>query len=72
VDPQIVQGKFGTSVQQTQKRAALVARYTGQESKETREAIAKSPPDILLTNFMMLELLLTLQEHSRSSPTVRV
>jgi ATP-dependent helicase YprA (DUF1998 family) len=61
-------------VQQTQKRAALVelARYTGQESKETREAIAKLPPDILLTNFMMLELLLTLQEHSRSSPTVRV
>jgi hypothetical protein len=51
-------------VQQTQKRAALVelARYTGQESKETREAIAKSPPDILLTNFMMFELLLTLQE----------
>jgi len=38
------------------------ARYTGQESNETREAIAKSPPDILLTNFMMLELLLTRQE----------
>jgi ATP-dependent helicase YprA (DUF1998 family) len=38
------------------------ARYTGQKSKETREAIAKSPPDILLTNFMMLELLLTRQE----------
>jgi ATP-dependent helicase YprA (DUF1998 family) len=38
------------------------ARYTGQESSEAREAIAKSPPDILLTNFMMLELLLTRQE----------
>ena len=38
------------------------ARYTGQESNEIREAIAKSPPDILLTNFMMLELLLTRQE----------
>jgi ATP-dependent helicase YprA (DUF1998 family) len=38
------------------------ARYTGQESNETREAIAKSPPDILLTNFMMLELLLPRQE----------
>jgi len=38
------------------------ARYTGQESKEAREAIAQSPPDILLTNFMMLELLLTRQE----------
>ncbi len=30
------------------------ARYTGQESNEAREAIAKSPPDILLTNFIML------------------
>ncbi len=28
-------------------------RYTGQESNESREAIAKSPPDILLTNVMM-------------------
>jgi ATP-dependent helicase YprA (DUF1998 family) len=36
-----------------------VARYTGQESAEERQAIANSPPDILLTNFMMLELILT-------------
>jgi superfamily II DNA/RNA helicase len=36
-----------------------VARYTGQESKAERDAIADSPPDILLTNFMMLELILT-------------
>ncbi len=36
-----------------------VARYTGQESKSERDAIANSPPDILLTNFMMLELILT-------------
>lgn len=36
-----------------------VARYTGQESKPEREAIAGNPPDILLTNFMMLELILT-------------
>ena len=36
-----------------------VARYTGQESRAEREAIAKNPPDILLTNFMMLELILT-------------
>ncbi|HZS92096.1 MAG TPA: DEAD/DEAH box helicase, partial [Chloroflexota bacterium] len=34
-------------------------RYTGQESQEERAAIAAAPPDILLTNFMMLELLLT-------------
>lgn len=39
-----------------------VARYTGQESQEEREAIAKHKPDILLTNFMMLELLMTRQD----------
>lgn len=38
------------------------ARYTGQESQEERQRIAKNPPDILLTNFMMLELLMTRQE----------
>lgn len=37
------------------------ARYTGQESGEEREAIRRDPPDILLTNFMMLELLMTRQ-----------
>ena len=36
-----------------------VARYTGQESQEERERIATDTPDILLTNFVMLELLLT-------------
>lgn len=36
-----------------------VARYTGQESPAEREGIASNPPDILLTNFMMLELILT-------------
>jgi len=39
-----------------------VARYTGQESPAQREAIAQNPPDILLTNFMMLELILTRYE----------
>jgi ATP-dependent helicase YprA (DUF1998 family) len=34
-------------------------RYTGQESDEQREQILASPPDILLTNYVMLELLLT-------------
>jgi hypothetical protein len=37
------------------------ARYTGQESPDEREAIKRSKPDILLTNFMMLELLMTRQ-----------
>jgi Lhr-like helicase len=38
------------------------ARYTGQESEEERRHVAENPPDILLTNFMMLELLMTRQE----------
>jgi ATP-dependent helicase YprA (DUF1998 family) len=37
------------------------ARYTGQESPEERERIRQAKPDILLTNFMMLELLMTRQ-----------
>lgn len=37
------------------------ARYTGQESSEERELVRAAKPDILLTNFMMLELLMTRQ-----------
>lgn len=36
-----------------------VGRYTGQESREERCEYANTPPDILLTNYMMLEYLLT-------------
>ena len=36
-------------------------RYTGQESNDERERIRALRPDILLTNFMMLELLMTRQ-----------
>jgi superfamily II DNA/RNA helicase len=35
------------------------ARYTGQESQADREQLWHSPPDILLTNYVMLELILT-------------
>ncbi|HOT74392.1 MAG TPA: helicase-related protein [Candidatus Wallbacteria bacterium] len=35
------------------------ARYTGQESDEERKEILANPPDILLTNYVMLELLMT-------------
>jgi ATP-dependent helicase YprA (DUF1998 family) len=38
-----------------------VARYTGQDDDTRREEIKEQKPDILLTNFMMLELLLTRQ-----------
>ncbi|TKB05364.1 MAG: DEAD/DEAH box helicase, partial [Mesorhizobium sp.] len=37
------------------------ARYTGQETQDERNAISREKPDILLTNFMMLELLMTRQ-----------
>ncbi|HET8554708.1 MAG TPA: DEAD/DEAH box helicase [Rhodanobacteraceae bacterium] len=36
-------------------------RYTGQEDADERQRIKDDPPDILLTNFMMLELLMTRQ-----------
>jgi hypothetical protein len=35
------------------------ARYTGQENPDERRAILAEPPDILLTNYVMLELVLT-------------
>ena len=35
------------------------AAYTGQTGDEERADIVKNPPDILLTNYMMLELLMT-------------
>ncbi len=44
------------------------ARYTGQESREDRTALAANPPDILLTNYVMLELMLT--RHSEPDPQV--
>jgi len=34
-------------------------RYTGQVSDEERERIINHPPDILLTNYVMLELIMT-------------
>ncbi|AIZ45146.1 RNA helicase [Deinococcus radiopugnans] len=40
------------------------ARYTGQETREEKAAIIARPPDILLTNYMMLELILTRQNEA--------
>ncbi|HEY3489805.1 MAG TPA: DEAD/DEAH box helicase [Candidatus Deferrimicrobiaceae bacterium] len=37
-------------------------RFTGQEKQDERLKMAANPPDILLTNFMMLELLMTRQD----------
>lgn len=52
--------KFVATVQGD--RPVSFARYTGQEENEERQRIADNPPDILLTNFMMLELLMTRQD----------
>ena len=40
-------------------------RYTGQESDQQRAEIIANPPDILLTNYVMLELLMT-RPHERA------
>jgi ATP-dependent helicase YprA (DUF1998 family) len=40
-------------------------RYTGQESDEEKNRIMANPPDILLTNYVMLELILTRPEERR-------
>ncbi len=42
-------------------------RYTGQEDQDERRRIAGNPPDILLTNFMMLELIGAVPWRSRSA-----
>ncbi len=44
------------------EKPVTFARYTGQEDIEERRRISENPPDILLTNFMMLELLMTRQD----------
>jgi len=41
------------------KSPVTFARYTGQEGREERDQITQRPPDILLTNYVMLELILT-------------
>lgn len=42
------------------------ARYTGQENEARRKEIRDNPPDILLTNYVMLELMLTRPDDRRS------
>ena len=41
------------------KELITFKRYTGQDDERERRDIADNPPDILLTNYMMLELMLT-------------
>ncbi len=41
------------------KSLVTFGRYTGQETEQERESLLSQPPDILLTNYVMLELILT-------------
>ncbi len=41
------------------KSPVTFARYTGQESDDEKNQVMANPPDILLTNYVMLELILT-------------
>jgi ATP-dependent helicase YprA (DUF1998 family) len=55
-------GKFLLKGYPEGKPPVRFALYTGQEKGAERETIRGNPPDILLTNYMMLELLLTRSE----------
>ncbi|WP_029214555.1 DEAD/DEAH box helicase [Kallotenue papyrolyticum] len=44
------------------ERRVRYARYTGQESEAQKQAIQRDPPHLLLTNYVMLELMLTRPE----------
>jgi len=48
------------------KEPVTYARYTGQEDDEERKRIQNNPPDILLTNYVMLELMLLRPDERRS------
>lgn len=45
-----------------QEKPVTYGRYTAQEKEAARHEMAAVPPDIILTNFMMLELLMTRQD----------
>jgi len=47
------------------KSPITFAKYTGQEREQEREQILAKPPDILLTNYVMLELIMTRVEERR-------
>ncbi|HEY3333312.1 MAG TPA: DEAD/DEAH box helicase [Capsulimonadaceae bacterium] len=52
-------GKFLTDGFAEGHAPVTYKRYTGQESKAEKEQIVENPPDILLTNYVMLEYMLT-------------
>lgn len=42
-----------------QRQPVTFRKYTGQEDQDERHEILRQPPDIILTNYVMLELILT-------------
>jgi len=48
------------------KSPVTFERYTGQESDDEKKRIMSRPPDILLTNYVMLELILTRPEERKT------
>ncbi|MEV8404254.1 DEAD/DEAH box helicase [Streptomyces niveus] len=57
--------KFLTAGYGKDNEPVSYARYTGQETTAEKAAILDSPPDILLTNYVMLELMLTRPEERK-------
>ncbi|MDT8405519.1 DEAD/DEAH box helicase, partial [Sulfuriflexus sp.] len=47
------------------ERPVTFARYTGQESDEDKKEVWANPPDILLTNYVMLEYIMTRPQERR-------
>jgi superfamily II DNA/RNA helicase/very-short-patch-repair endonuclease len=47
------------------------AQYTGQTDQAERERICKNPPHVLLTNYMMMELIMTRQGEARLRESLR-
>jgi ATP-dependent helicase YprA (DUF1998 family) len=47
------------------KSPVTFRRYTGQESQAKRDEIINNPPDVILTNYVMLELVLTRVEEKK-------
>lgn len=52
-------GKFLTNGFPAGQAPVTFGKYTGQEDQDTRDRLRNEPPDILLTNYVMLELMLT-------------
>jgi ATP-dependent helicase YprA (DUF1998 family) len=52
--------KYQTNYEKTGRKFPITfGQYTGQESEEAREKMRRDPPHIILTNYMMLELLMS-------------